>query len=185
VVPVPGPGLTLDRAEAASVVGAAPGNVAPSGEAGGRGGAVGIKQLAGGVLAVALLVGVAGCGGDDEPTGMTKEQYIAKAEAICKKTRKTIEELEAELDPKDQQAPSRYIQQVSTELLAEIDELRDLGFPEGDERRLDGAFTVYEDNLIAWQDNPSSALQGANSKEILAAAKTLEDYGLPSCGAGL
>lgn len=144
-----------------------------------------IKRLASVVLITLLVVSAGACGGDDADEGLNKDQYLIKATTICNETKGRIKEAGDDLDPEDPAALPKYVQFVSTEVLAEIQELRDLGFPEGDERILNQAFAVYEKNFELWQDDPSTAATAADNKELIAAGNVLQDYGLPSCGADL
>jgi hypothetical protein len=143
------------------------------------------KRLASVVRIAVLVVSAAACSGDDGDEGLNKDQYLIEATTICNETKARIKEAGEELDPDDPAALPKYVQFVSSEVLAEIQELRDLGFPEGDDRLLNQAFAVYEKNFELWQDDPSTAATAADNKELIAAGKVLQDYGLPSCGADL
>ena len=54
-----------------------------------------------------------------------------------------------------------------------------------DSARTEWIYRVYEENFEIWRDNPEAASGAADNKELVAAGKTLERYGLPSCGADL
>ncbi|MFN8018602.1 MAG: hypothetical protein U0P45_10810 [Acidimicrobiales bacterium] len=132
-----------------------------------------------------LALGLVACSGGGSDEGITKSEFLAKATKVCNATRKEIDAAAEQMDPTDPQALSKFVVQASTEILDEIQTLRDIGFPAGDDGLLDKAFGVYEDRFAKWQDDPSAAATGASDKELIAAGKVLESYGLPACGADL
>ena len=95
-----------------------------------------------GLAAVAALV-VAGCGGggDDSTStsSLAKPAWIAKADAICQQGNQEIEQAANEQFGKQSQQPTdEQIQQFTTETAVpsvqrQIDQIRDLGAPSGDE----------------------------------------------------
>ena len=96
-----------------------------------------------GLAAVTALV-VAGCGGggDDDSTStssLAKPAWIAKADAICQQGNQEIEQAANEQFGKQEQKPTdQQIQQFTTETAVpsvqrQIDQIRDLGAPSGDE----------------------------------------------------
>ena len=135
------------------------------------------------LLTCLLAIGLVACSGGSSDEGITKDEFLTKATKVCKETRKQIDAAAEQMDPSDPQALSKYIVQASTEVLDEIQTLRDIGFPAGDDNLLDQALSVYEDRFTKWQDDPSASAAGASDKELVAAGKVLEGYGLPACGA--
>jgi hypothetical protein len=95
-----------------------------------------------GLAAVTALV-VAGCGGggDDSTStsSLAKPAWIAKADAICKQGNQEIEQsANAQFGKQDQQPTDEQIQQFTNETVIpsvqrQIDQIRDLGAPSGDE----------------------------------------------------
>jgi len=95
-----------------------------------------------GLAAVTALV-VAGCGGggDDSTStsSLAKPAWIAKADAICQQGNQEIEQAANEQFGKQNQEPTdAQIQQFTNESVVpsvqrQIDEIRDLGAPSGDE----------------------------------------------------
>jgi len=95
-----------------------------------------------GLAAVTALV-VAGCGGggDDSTStsSLAKPAWIAKADAICQQGNQEIEQAANEQFGKQEQEPSdEQIQQftnatVLPSVQSQIDQIKDLGAPSGDE----------------------------------------------------
>jgi hypothetical protein len=95
-----------------------------------------------GLAAVTALV-VAGCGGggDDSTStsSLAKPAWIAKADAICQQGNQEIEQAANEQFGKQDQEPTdAQIQQFTNESVVpsvqrQIDQIRDLGAPSGDE----------------------------------------------------
>ena len=136
------------------------------------------------LLATALALGASACSGGDD-SGISKEEFLEKAAAICEDGRARIEEEGQQLDDSDPGAMGDYVQFVSAEVLDEIDQIRDLGFPEDGARTLDEAFRVYESRFSTWQEDPSQIGQAAGDKQLEAAGKALQEYGLDACGANV
>jgi hypothetical protein len=98
--------------------------------------------LLGPVLAVALIAAGCGGGGGDDSTStsnLAKPAWIAKADAICQQGNQEIEQAANEQFGKQAQKPTdEQIQQFTTEtavpsVQSQIDQIRDLGAPSGDE----------------------------------------------------
>jgi len=129
---------------------------------------------------------VAACGGDDDSSSdepaPTKAAYITEADGICSDGSTTIQDIQADLPSQDINDPA--VQEIITnEVLPVYDEqlnsLRDLTPPEGDEEATAAIYDALESALQAVEDDPAaigeaSAFQEANT---LAA-----DYGLTVCG---
>jgi hypothetical protein len=91
-----------------------------------------------GLAAVAALV-VAGCGGGDDDSTSTsslaKPAWIAKADAICQQGNQEIEQAANEQfgQPSDEQVQQFTSETVVPSVQRQIDQIRDLGAPSGDE----------------------------------------------------
>ena len=135
------------------------------------------------LLTLGLALAAVAC--SDDRGGISKEDYLDQAGAICDETRAAIEEAAADLDPENPNALGEYVSYVSAEVLEEIDRLRDLGYPEDAQAELSQAYDVYESRFTQWRDDPGLVAEGAADPEVVAAGETLADYGLPACGADL
>ena len=140
-----------------------------------------------GLAAVTALV-VAGCGGggDDSTStsSLAKPAWIAKADAICQQGNQEIEQAANEQFGKQNQEPTdAQIQQFTNESVVpsvqrQIDEIRDLGAPSGDEDQVNKILDTVQADI----DKAKSAGDVENS--TLADGNALaKQYGLKVCGA--
>ena len=157
------------------------------------------KGFAAAVIAVAALVG-AGCGGDDETPGggeaLTKQEWIAKADAICADAQERIQKLG---DPGTDLSKLAELTGDAKEILeAEVAAIRDLNPPPGDEQQIDAMLAQVENGSEALEALIEAATSGDISKlqEITAegsefskasaeADRLASDYGLKECGTGV
>jgi hypothetical protein len=140
-------------------------------------------------LATAALIAV-GCGSDDgsseEP--LTKEQFIAEADAICTEA---VEAVQAEAVERFGPAPSpdlarakqkKFIEEVSVPALErQRDQLAELVPPEQDQEQIDELLAAMEAAAEMGKEDPGSLLldQDSPSPEMVTLAR---DYGLEVCG---
>jgi hypothetical protein len=132
------------------------------------------------LLASSILV-VAGCGGDDEPSAPTKAEYIAEADAICRDGQAEFEAIVKDL-PNSVDAPESQAA-ITDEIVPlyrdEIEQLRSLTPPEGDEETTAAIFDAVENGLDEVEADPSALDQAGTFEE----ANTLaNDYGFEVCG---
>ncbi len=134
--------------------------------------------------ALAIFAVAAGCGGGDDGDGaakagssddapaLTKAEFIEQGDEICKEASEEygagIEEFLTENDVSQAKGPT--VEQEE-ELLAEIvlprikvemEELRELGPPEGEEERVDEIFTGVEDVVAEGESDPSTVAGNEN-----------------------
>lgn len=150
-----------------------------------------LVSLFAGAIVVTLLA--AGCGGSDESSAgadaISKQEFIAKADAICKKgTERMQGAILAGL--KNPQSLSKVSQAEQEELVEsamvpsikrEVRELRALGIPEGDEERVDAMIGALEEGVETAEDNPEAV---ANSSDVVFGipSRIASEYGLEACG---
>jgi hypothetical protein len=149
-------------------------------------------RLIAGVFLIALLV--AGCGGGDDDSSagepsLSKEEFIAKADAVCKRGNKRVEIAFGEFlnENKDikRPEPSDYEGLVGDVLVPsvkqEIEEVRALDAPDGDEGEIDEMITALEEGVETAEDNPKAVT--ASSDAVFGIASRLAgEYGLEVCG---
>jgi hypothetical protein len=139
-----------------------------------------------GLAAVTALV-VAGCGGggDDSTStsSLAKPAWIAKADAICQQGNQEIEQAANEQFGKQGQEPSdEQIQQFTSETVVpsvqrQIDQIRDLGAPSGDEEQVNEILDTVQADI----DKAKSA--NSLSDDSFADGNALAtQYGLKACG---
>lgn len=142
-----------------------------------------------GLLLVALLV--AGCGGGDDSSGesISKEEFIAKADAICKQGNERMEagfsKLLKDVKNLNKLKKDEYEQLVDEVMVPslekEIEELRALGVPEGDEERVEAMIAALEEGQETAERNPEAV--NASSDAVFGIASRLAgEYGLEVCG---
>lgn len=144
------------------------------------------------VIAAAMLV--AGCGGGGDSSGsstgtISKEEFVAKANAICKDG---TERLQAAIGRvlKDQPNITKVSQAeqekiVTTVLVPnvskEVKELRALGAPDGDEERVDAMVTALEEGVETAERDPQAVTKSSDAIFGIA-SRIAGEYGLTTCG---
>lgn len=137
-----------------------------------------------GFLVAALLI--AGCGGDDETSALTKAEFVKQANAICKEGRSEREELfktftaevkSGDVSREDQESLVTVV--LKPPLEKTIESLEGLGAPEGDEKQVEAITAAMKKGLEKAEANPLVALrtniQFAESNNLSA------KYGLTDC----
>jgi hypothetical protein len=148
----------------------------------------GSTTLVAAAVAAALLV--AGCGGDSSSAdSISKEEFIAKADVICKKG---TERMQAAIgvvlkDQRNLAKVSKADQEkiVKTVMVPsvsrEVKELRALGVPDGDDERVDAMITALEEGVETAERNPEVVTKSSDA--IFGIASRIGgEYGLAVCG---
>jgi hypothetical protein len=147
------------------------------------------------VIGTLLVVaaGFSGCGGDDDDSGgLSKEAYIAKADAICEKANQR--ETNSGVPPGGQEIEDPRVQRS---MVAGLDDtlaaLRELEVPEGDSARVAKINSSLERVLTARKDQFTAARAGdgpaqtENEQAFMTASQDLGaiagSYGLTHCQA--
>jgi outer membrane murein-binding lipoprotein Lpp len=146
------------------------------------------------VLASALLV--AGCGGSsndstDTTSALTKQQFIAQADAICKQGNEEIEEgfesfAEQNDIPKNQEPSKAQGKEIVETVIvpsigSQAEGIRALGFPSGDEDELSAMLDSLDEAVEEAEEDPE-ALFAAKSDPFAKPNELAQDYGLKTCG---
>ena len=138
------------------------------------------------VLVVALIVGLASCGGGDEDS-LTKKEFQQQATVICHKGEQEREEALAAALQKFEEGEKEVDAKVQEEAVLSVldsydrmtSSLADLGAPEGDEEKVEGITASMEDAASKVRANPQTATgSGVPFKEP---NEMLADYGLKDC----
>jgi len=146
--------------------------------------------LAAGLLAIAMVA--AGCGGGDDETttaSISKAAFIKRTNAICQKFDERIANgLAAYIaEHKDIEEPTEadYARLTSTVLVPnveeELDEMRAVGLPSGDEDEVEEYFELIEQGIETAESEPI-ALAAEEEKVFGPAAELARSYGLANCG---
>jgi len=136
-------------------------------------------------LAAGLLVCTAtACSSSDEPSSLSKADWVKQANAICvagsKETAALSKKLTASGNPSKAEM-NTYIKAATANSVAQIAKIKTLGYPEGDKADLESALVTWEDTLNAMSKNPAKAQELSANKEVTAATTTLRKYGLDKC----
>lgn len=154
----------------------------------------GLIALSVGALAIALIAG--GCGGDDDTStsSISKAAFIKKADAICQAGDKRVEaklaaylkenvvkESEESVSETNAKATEIAETAVIPAITREIEGLRALGAPSGDEDEIEAILEALEEGLERTEEDPATGLR--TNTELFRRAKGLsEEYGLAVCG---
>ena len=138
---------------------------------------------------VGLAIAAAGCGGGDDSTTETKTsvalsrgEFIAEADSICRRYSRELDQAAAEAfrGPTSPDEIGRFISdEFAPATEDELDEIRALTPPEGDDRQVDAILDAAEAAVAAVRERPSLFVTGSPFAE----ANTLAaEYGLRVCG---
>lgn len=137
-----------------------------------------------GVLLAALVV--AGCGGSDEDSSLTKAEFVKQANAICQEGRSEREEL---FKTFSKEVKSENVTKEEQESLVTvvfkppyentIDGLNGLTPPEGDEKQVEEIIAAMEEGLEKAEANPLVTLR--TNIQFAEANNLAAKYGLKEC----
>ena len=150
----------------------------------------GRRALVAAAIVVALVL--VGCGGGDSSTAagsISKEEFIAKADAICKKG---TERLQAAIAGvlKNQPNITKVTKGEQEKIVAtvmvpsisrEAKELRALGVPDGDDERVDAMISALEEGVETAKRDPEAVTK---SSDVIfgIASRIAGEYGAEVCG---
>jgi hypothetical protein len=152
------------------------------------------SSLYGGLVFVAILsVGLvlAACGSSNSSTtsttaALTKSEFLKKGNAICKKGNQQINQAAKAIFPPKQKPTSaqrnKFAAAAETSIQSQINQLRALGAPSGDQAKVTAMLATSQANLNKVKQNP--ALFTSNQHLFAPAAKLLHAYGLTVCASG-
>jgi hypothetical protein len=134
----------------------------------------------------------AGCGGGDDASGasaISKEEFIAKADAVCANSNKRMEAAlskfltSAKQITKPTQADNeKFVSKVLIPNLSkEIDEIKALGVPAEDEERVKAMISALEEGLETAEADPQSVAAGSSDIVYGIASRLAGEYGLKIC----
>jgi ABC-type glycerol-3-phosphate transport system substrate-binding protein len=146
--------------------------------------------LVAGIVAAALLV--AGCGGGDSSSStstISKAAFIKKADAVCERSNGRMgAAISNLLKEKNKRKPTKadYEEIVSDVLVPglgkEIEEIRALGAPSGDEDTIDAIVKALEEGREVAEDNPQAVIDSSSEAIFGIASRLAKEYGLQFCG---
>jgi hypothetical protein len=144
-------------------------------------------------IVTALIVGLAtaGCGSSSSSTkttsstattALTKAQFLARANAICTTGNKQIAAADAKLSKNPTQAQIAAVVKTTTapSIQAQIDAIRALGAPPGDQATVTSMLNLAQADLNKVKSNPALLATGGASP-FASFAKVAHPYGLTAC----
>lgn len=152
------------------------------------------RIICGLTLIAALIVGVsvAGCGSSSTTTettaAITKAEFVSKGNAVCVKGEKAQEaEINAYVKKhgleKKKPSKAQNVELVETVLApniqSQIDEVKALGAPSGEEQQVSSALELSQQTLEKIEANPELAF--GKEDPFAAAGKQLHALGLKDC----
>lgn len=153
------------------------------------------KPLMALLAAFAAIALVAGCGGGDDSTdstsSLTKAQFLKQGNAICEKGNDEVEEGVAKFAKEHNfsggnQPTKAELTEAAEEILIpsvdkQLEGLRDLGAPAGEEEKVDEILSAAEKALEEGEEDPAS-LTAESTGPFTEVNKMASDYGLTTCG---
>jgi len=143
-----------------------------------------LSGLAGGLVMLALLI--AGCGGGDSASALSRGQFVREANAICReqaeKRNATVQAAIVGHDPKKLLPLSKReeIVRKAIGLYAQVPKkLKQLGSPEGDEEKVEAITKAMEKSAAEVKKTPKKALEGVD--QFAEANELSREYGLEEC----
>lgn len=143
------------------------------------------------VLAIAAIA--AGCGSSDDndsTASLSKAEFVKQGNAICRKGNAQIEsgfeEFAEKHHLKKNQKPSKEVLEEATETVvipkvkAQVEGIRALGTPEGDEGEVDEILSGAEEGIEEAEEDPA-AFAESESPKFKEVNKKARAYGLTVC----
>lgn len=134
---------------------------------------------------VAAAIVAVGCGGDDNPT---KAEFLKDGNAACKKGNKEINQAAKQTFTSKKQPSKAQLNKFAEETLipsiqGQIDDIRDLGAPSGDEDQVNKILDDAQAALDKGKDDPT-LLTSDKQDPFKQVNKDASAYGLTACGNG-
>jgi Tfp pilus assembly protein PilP len=137
------------------------------------------------VIVFAVLVLLAGCGGDDR---LSSEEFVSEAEALCEEFDQRVNEVD---EPQDADDVERYVNEVRPVVEEGLNDLRALQPPEEFEEQWDELMAANDAGLEALDDLGQAGANGdeARVQEIIEDAsrrdeesdRIAQELGLQKC----
>jgi hypothetical protein len=158
-----------------------------------------VRRLAITALSALVALSIAACGDDDEEStttttaaAPTKQQFIRDANKICKSSDDKIERASSQFfanaPPSQEPAPEEIEKfgkrTVFPTIQVEIDRIKALGAPQGDEAQVSAILDAAQAGLEKLEQDPQQLAKGGAAPAFEQAQKLAGDYGLDQCGGG-
>ncbi len=153
------------------------------------------------VAALAFVLALAGCGGGEDggsksEEGVSKQEFVAKADAICAEANERRDETRTEAFAEDETGPSEegaaaYAKSMRTVLVRALQRLKALEPPGGDEKTISAMLAQFERALPLVDEVAAAARAGDRagweramivwSERAVEAQNAAHEYGLKEC----
>jgi hypothetical protein len=143
------------------------------------------------MIAGALTIGLiaAGCGSDNSDdtstsAALTKEEFLAQGNAICKQGNQEIDAAFGALgkgQPSQAELETTITEKVVPGIQSQIDDLRALSPPEGDADTVNAILDDAQTALDGVEADPSSIATENGSDPFADVNKKVGEYGLTTC----
>ena len=143
-----------------------------------------LPMILAGLLAALVLI-AAGCGDDEESTPLTKEEFIAQADAICvagdEEINAAAEEQFGDLtkEPPVEEQEAFLADVVASSYAERTEEISALTPPEEDAEEVDALVASLEELTEQIENDPAAVLEATEEPEY---ARLAQEYGLQNCG---
>jgi hypothetical protein len=137
-----------------------------------------------GVLAALLAAGliVAGCGDDDGGETLSKQDYIAKADANCQKADKELNASEPQNKPSKAEVEKFVTDELVPNIQGQIDYIRGLNGPSEIEDQVNPILDEAQEGLDQLEEDPSQIEGGPAGQKLQQAGGDLQKAGFKQCG---
>jgi hypothetical protein len=146
------------------------------------------------VIGAVVAIAAAGCGGDGDDTSATtaalsKDEFVTQANEICAKGSDEIDAAAADVFGGGSQPSPEEGQQFITETViptiqGEIDDIKALGAPAGDEEQVTAILDAAQQGVDAGKADPSVLEGGQQNDPFAESDKLAKAYGLTECAGG-
>ena len=149
-----------------------------------------MKKLLAMLIVAVVPLGLVACGGDEDK-GPSKADYIKDADKICARSNQETDAIFAEAaedpnKPKPKEAQAA-IRQAIPVLEKDIEELKALEAPKGDEDQVAAIWSALEEGAQKLDEasaDPEASLVALASDPFSAGGKLAGEYGMKTCGPG-
>lgn len=138
-------------------------------------------------IGLAVVLAAAGCGGDEGEEPLTKSEYIKQGDAICSKGDAAIGSAAVALGAEGKQPPPEELARFTEEVVVptlqdQIDQLRKLPAPEGDEETVAAIYDKAQEGIDQIKEDPEMFASQEPPPALNEAGQLAGDYGFQECG---
>jgi len=144
------------------------------------------RVLVVGAVAAALLIGACGSSGGSSAGAagpITKADYLRRGNALCQKLADHLKSAAKDVGASGADGIATYLKGTLVPAVrAQLDDLRALGYPAGDDATLKSIYDDAGKVLDSIAQNPSKFVTESSEDPFASVNKRLSHYGLTKCG---